>query len=326
MITKTITKNNNHSKYYMLILLIVFAIITIIICPFIGQYDGREILEIFRFPRVLTAFLAGFGLSLSGLIFQNIFTNELACPYTLGVSSGASLGVAFISYFHLSMAIHVFSLTIPSTYIGSFFGAMISVSAVYSITKYYGGFKSEILLLSGVAIGLFFSGLILLLQYLSDATSAINILRWTIGGIEVVGFDSFLLMLPFVVISFIFALLNFEELNLLSLGEEISISRGLNVSKIRIHLFIITSLLIAIIISECGPIGFIGLIIPHISRLIIGYNNKFLIPFSTILGGSFLVFCDTIARTLFTNIELPVGIITTIVGGPFFLYLLLKKK
>ncbi len=187
-----------------------------------------------------------------------------------------------------------------------------------------GGFSTATMLLAGVAINFFFSSLILLIQYFSDFTDSFRILRWLMGGLETVGFESVVNTLPFVLAGIFIVFTQVHGLNLMCLGEEIAISRGVAINKTRCLLFFATSLMVGGIVAVCGPIGFVGMMVPHICRLMIGADHRFLLPATLLFGGSFLCLCDTAARTLIAPAEIPVGVITAVLGGPFFLWLLVS--
>jgi len=275
-----------------------------------------------RVPRVLLSLLAGAGLSLGGVVFQALFRNPLATPFTLGVASGASLGVtiAIVSGIHFSL------LGLSGTSLAALSGAILSIALVYGIARASGKLSPTTMLLGGVAISFFFSSLILLLQYLSDAGSSFRILHWLMGDISRASMDSVLQLAPFIISGALIVSLLHRELNLLSITDDMAASRGVNVDRSRQLLFFAVSLMVAGIITVCGPIGFVGIMAPHICRLIIGSNHRFLIPASLLFGATFLTICDTLARNISSAAEVPVGIITAILGGPFFLWLLLRKN
>jgi iron complex transport system permease protein len=281
-----------------------------------------EILWQFRIPRVLIAFLAGAGLGLSGMAFQAMFRNPLATPFTLGVSSGAALGASI----YIKCGIYFSLLGISGLTLSAFLGAIFSILIVYGLSRARKGFSTATMLLAGVAISFFFSSLILFIQYMSDFTHSFRILRWLMGGLDVMGFDPLLNMLPFLIIGGIVIFLLTNEMNLLTIGEEIAVSRGVSLSNIKKLIFFATSLMVGGVVAICGPIGFIGMMSPHICRLIIGPNHRHLTPATFLFGGAFLALCDTLARTLIAPAEIPVGVITAILGGPFFIWLLLAQQ
>jgi len=277
-----------------------------------------------RIPRVLMAFLAGTALSTSGMVFQAMFRNPLATPYTLGVSSGAALGASLAIQFGWAFAL----MGMSSVSLSAFAGAVLSMGLVYAITaRSRQGLSTATMLLAGVAVCFFFSSLILFLQYMSDFTRSFRMLRWTMGGLEsIVQFRDVLGVLPFVVSGCLIVWYLLHELNLLATGEEFAFSRGVNVQQTKLLLFLSVSLMVGAVVAICGPIGFVGLMAPHICRLIVGPDHRRLYPAAWLFGGAFLVICDTAARTLMAPTELPVGIITALLGGPFFLWLLLARK
>jgi iron complex transport system permease protein len=266
--------------------------------------------------------VVGAPLAVSGMAFQAIFRNPLATPFTLGVASGASLGAAV--YVRLGLAISVFGVSGVSVF--AFAGAILSILLVYGLTRMKSGFSIGTMLLAGVALNFFFSSAILFTQYMSDFTHTFRILRWLMGGLEIMGYESVLNMAPFVISGTAIILFLAHELNLLMTGEELAISRGANVRRIKKVLFFATSLMVGGVVSICGPIGFVGMMVPHICRLLIGADHRYLTVATILFGGSFLTLCDMLARTLIAPAEMPVGIITALLGGPFFIWLLLGKS
>ena len=311
-----------------LILILVATLSTFIISPNLGLSTTtnpdiqHHILTQLRIPRVLFAFIAGAGLALCGMVFQAMFHNPLATPFTLGVASGASLGAALYVFLGLSFSI----VGINGATLAAFLGSLLAISFVYSISRLRSGFSTETLLLTGVAMSFFFSSLILFTQYMSDVTDSFRLLRWLMGGLTTVGYRDVLQLLPFVSVCITVILWLSRELNLLMAGDDIALSRGVAVQKTRYLLFFVTSLCVGAIVSLCGPIGFIGMMVPHICRLLIGGDHRWLTPATLLFGGSFLILCDTIARLIIAPAEIPVGVITTLLGGPFFLWLLIKSR
>jgi iron complex transport system permease protein len=321
-------------KPLILVLLLLIAAIVLVGSPIVGMKtiplssifspsSGGTDSDIFwriRIPRVLASFLAGMALAVSGMAFQAMFRNPLATPFTLGVSSGAALGATLYVRFGLSFSL----LSISGTSIFAFIGAMVSIILLYGITRARRGFSTATMLLAGVSINLFFPSLIMFVQYLSDFAQTFRMLRWLMGGIEIAGFDPILNMLPFVVSGSAIIFYLTHELNLMTMGEDIATSRGVDVNKTKKMLFFATSLMVGAVVAVCGPIGFVEMMSPHICRLLIGFNHRYLAPATLIFGGMFLTLCDTLARTLIAPAEMPVGVITALLGGPFFLWLLLS--
>jgi iron complex transport system permease protein len=325
------------NKPALLTILLLLALLVVAAAPFWGMehvpvralWGGAEdgiktdILWRIRIPRVLMAVLAGTALATSGMAFQAMFRNPLATPFTLGVSSGASLGAAVAIHQQWTRAV----LGIPGVSIAALAGAVATILLVYALTRAKRGFSTATMLLAGVALNFFFSSLILFLQYQSDPTRTFRILRWVMGGLDsVVSLRDVLSVLPFVVGGCLIVFAMTHELNLLATGEELATSRGVEVDRTKKILFFAASLMVGGVVAACGPIGFVGLMAPHICRLVIGADHRWLAPATLLFGGAFLVLCDTAARTLLAPGELPVGIITALLGGPFFLWLLLGRR
>ncbi|MEN6457312.1 MAG: iron ABC transporter permease [Thermoguttaceae bacterium] len=290
-----------------------------------GEPTTTDILWRLRIPRVLMALLAGVALSTSGMVFQAMFRNPLATPFTLGVSSGASLGAAIAIQYGWTLTVLKGVSTVS---LCAFAGAVGSIALVYVLsTRSRQGLSSATMLLAGVAVSFFFSSLILLLQYVGNVSANLRILRWVMGGLEqIVSFREVFGVLPFVVSGCLIVWYLTFDLNLLSTGEDFAFSRGVNVAAAKFLLFLSVSLMVGAVVAVCGPIGFVGLVGPHICRLLVGSDHRRLFPMSLCFGGVFLVVCDTIARMIRPPAELPVGILTALLGGPFFLWLLLSRQ
>ncbi len=286
-----------------------------------GNNPEADIFWQIRAPRTVLAFLAGAGLAMSGLAFQSIFRNPLAAPFTLGVSSGASFGAAL--YVRVGLPLTV--LGIPGASFSAFFGAILSIFVVYGISRARKGLSTATMLLAGVAVHFCFISLILFMQYTGDFTQTFSIVRWLMGGLEVVGFQTVLSVLPFVLVGSVVLLGLSNELNLMITGEDLAASRGVDVERVKLIVFFITSLMIGGVVAVAGPIGFVGMMAPHICRLLIGAEHRLLAPATLVFGGAFLAVCDTIARTVISPTEIPVGIITAMLGGPFFIWLLSSR-
>ena len=284
-----------------------------------------------RLPRVLAAFVAGAVLAVGGAALQAVFRNPLAEPFTLGVSSGAALGAALAMYLTLPPAMMLRLLGVrwnmPTLPWCALAGALAAIGLVYGLTRLRSGFSSTALLLAGVAVSFFFSSMVLFLQYVSDPTRTFHMIRWVMGGLDrIVGYEDVLAMAPFALAGMLIIFLRRHELDLLLTGEDLAIARGVEVVQVKRLLFVAASVLVAGVVAICGPIGFVGLICPHICRLLVGPRHGRLLAASVCFGGLFLVLADTLARTLLAPTELPVGILTALSGGPFFLWLLLRSK
>ncbi|MDR2405705.1 MAG: iron ABC transporter permease [Deltaproteobacteria bacterium] len=317
-------------------ILIIASVIVFLLSPFFGleiispksifiDHDPGD-MEVFwklRAPRAIAAFLSGAGLSLSGMVFQALFRNPLATPFTLGVSSGASFGASV--YFFLGGAA-VAGLGGVGPLFASLLGAGLSVFMVWTITSIKGGFSTVIMLLAGVVINFFFSSLVLFVQYLSDSNDSLRIMHWLMGSLA--GLETARLVdLAFVVLAgFVVIRLIAAEIDLLTAGEEIAASRGVKVNKIKLIIFITASVVVGSVVSLAGPIGFVGLMVPHACRLILGWSHKLLVPAVFFAGGTFLVLCDLVSRIILAPAEIPIGIITSMLGGPFFLWTLFKSQ
>ena len=319
------------NKALVVLLLLALALSVAAAAPFVPLGTLREssdetAAKIFwnmRVPRVLMAIVAGAGLAVSGMALQAVFRNPLATPFTLGVASGASLGACV--YIHLGLALR--PLWIPGESWSAFAGAVLSIVLVYGLTRTRRGFSTATLLLAGVAINFFFSSLILLMQYLSDFTDTYRILRWMMGGLERgVAYRDLVTVLPLVAGGTAIVVYLTHELNLIATGDELAASRGVEVNRAKGVLFFAVSLVVGAIVAVCGPIGFVGLMAPHICRLLVGPDHRYLTPATLLFGAAFLTACDTLARTVMFPVELPVGIITSLLGGPFFLWLLLRRS
>jgi iron complex transport system permease protein len=214
-------------------------------------------------------------------------------------------------------------LWLPGQSISAFLWAGVSIALVYGLTRIKRGFSTATMLIAGVAINFFFSSLILFMQYMSDFTQSFRIVRWLMGGVETVGYSDIATLAPFLAVGGIMIFSSLRELDLLSLGDDIAAGRGVDVRRARRRIFLAASLLVGGVVSVCGPIAFVGMMAPHICRLLAGERHTRLAPVSFVFGGSFLVLCDTLARTVIAPAEIPVGVITALLGGPFFLWLLL---
>jgi iron complex transport system permease protein len=279
---------------------------------------AREIFTQIRLPRAITAYLAGSCLAVCGLVFQALFRNPLATPYTLGVSSGASLGATIYVTTGLSFTF----MGAPGSVPLAFAGAIVSIGLVFGMTRVNRAVSPAGVLLAGVAVNFFFSSLILVLQYVSDFTKTFRILRWLMGGLEVTGYNEPLVMAPFAVIGFLAAFHFGRELDILSTGEVTALSRGVDVPVVKAVLLVTVSLAVGGVVAVCGPIGFVGMMTPHILRLLVGPGHRALVPLSALFGGVFLALCDAFARTIIAPVEIPVGVVTAMLGGPFFFWLL----
>lgn len=320
---------------YQLCFLILLGIVILVVCPFIGatyispwliiEGEASSVTEnIFwklRAPRVLLAAFVGAALAVGGVVFQAVFRNPLASPYTLGVSSGAAFGaVAYYTF------LPVFSwLAVPGSTICAFLGAVLTVFCIVGVARGPTGRSSGTLLLTGVVLSFFFASLIIFFQYLSDLNGLFRIVRWLMGGFEIVGFEAVWLTAPIVLAGAGVMLFFASHLDILSLGDDLALSRGVEVGQARLLFLLVASLMVGAVVAVSGPIGFVGIMVPHVCRFMVGAQHRHLLIVSIIVGSSFLMICDTFARTIFAPFELPVGVLTALLGAPFFLWLLLRR-
>jgi len=287
-----------------------------------GDELSRTVLLKIRIPRVLMAAVAGGTLAISGAALQALFRNPLASPFTLGVSGGASLGA--LTAIRLGLAQGFFGFSAISIF--AFLFSILTIFFVYSVSKVRGVVATGRLLLAGVVANFLYSALILFIQFFSDFTQSLQTMRWIMGSLDVVGFDSVWKTLLFAVPGCVILLSITKDMNLFALGDDVASSLGVDVDRVEKTIYFATSLAASSVISITGPIGFVGLIIPHILRMIIGVDNRIILPCSFLLGASFLTATDTLSRTIFSPIEIPVGIVTASIGGMFFLWLLMRTK
>jgi iron complex transport system permease protein len=315
-----------------LLSILVVSLLILIVFPFLGFTDipisevnaegvRNRIFWQLRVPRVLIAFIAGAVLSVSGMMFQSMFRNDLATPYTLGISSGAALGaVIALKFFSFDLF-----LGFSSVQISSFLGALLTVFIIYSAVSVRKRTSTQFLLLTGVAVNFTCTGLIMFIQYIASNSESAQMIRWMMGSLDVMGFSSVLrLSVALLIIPVAFFL--HRDLDLLGIDSEIAVTRGVSSEVVHKIIFISVSFAVALIVSETGPIGFIGLVAPHIARVFVGREHRYLIPASILCGGILLLVSDTFARTIIAPSEIPAGVITALAGGPFFLYILMRKR
>ena len=281
-----------------------------------GSVELSKNIFMLRLVRILLGITAGAGLATCGAVFQAVLRNPLAEPYVLGVSSGAGLG-AVIAAILFGSAVF---LPIPA-----FLGAAITVFLVYNLSRIGGRIPALSLLLSGVVINIIFSSLILF--FISTAKNPVlhDATWWLLGNLQIFDINLLIAVAGMTALGICISLFYSRELDALCIGEEEAIHLGIDIERVKKMLFVAASLVTAGLISACGLIGFVGLIIPHLARLVVGPNHRSLIPTSALLGAVFIVLSDILARTIMRPIEIPLGVITSILGGPFFLFLLRKS-
>lgn len=273
-----------------------------------------------RLPRVILGIAVGGSLSLAGVILQGMFRNPLVEPYTLGISGGAALGVCLAILFRMGKCMGAWSLTAAGSV-----GAIAAIFTVYLLSAGRNGLNMRNLLLIGIMISFICSSLITLIMAVARVEDLHGIIFWAMGSLEqpnplLVKIAS-AVSIAALVAAFFFSL----DLNALALGEEEAQHLGINVERAKRLLFALASVLTGLSVSVSGIIGFVGLVVPHFVRLVLGGDHRIVLPASWLCGGAFLVFCDTIARTVISPTELPVGVVTGLLGGLIFVYVLCRK-
>ncbi len=282
-----------------------------------------NILFLARIPRILLGALTGAALSVTGAVFQALLRNDLAAPFTLGVSSGASFGAVIA----ISLGLNFTILGISTLSFAAFAGALGTMYLVFSLVRTrYGEFPTSVLLLAGVTANFFFASMVMFIHYMADFTQSFQIVRWLMGGLDITDYQTVWSICPFVILGIGGLIYVSRDMNLISAGVQSARSRGVDVVRTQKIGFIMASLITGTVVAISGPIGFVGLIVPHIVRLLIGPDLRLLIPGSMFFGASFLVLCDTVGRTLIAPAEIPVGVITAMLGGPFFVWLLKRQQ
>lgn len=309
-------------REYILFLLLLAAMVSILVCtvigpagiPFLGLAEDESasiILFSVRLPRVIAAMLVGFGLAAAGVVMQGLFRNSMADPYLLGTSSGGALGAAVAIVF-LGGAFH---------WVLAFVGCIAATFLVYGISRRGGRIPVEQLLLTGIAVSMFLSAILSFLMY-TAGKSLHQIFLWLMGGFWNISWNDVWIGL-FIVPASLALLLFSRELNIFSLGEEDALHLGVDIEFLKKGLLLASSFITGIAVAIAGSIGFIGLITPHLMRLVVGPDHRILIPASMMAGGILLVLSDTLART--AGNEVPVGVVTAFFGAPFFIFLLKRR-
>ncbi|NLZ94135.1 MAG: iron chelate uptake ABC transporter family permease subunit [Firmicutes bacterium] len=274
-----------------------------------------------RFPRVLLGLLIGASLALAGVSFQGLLRNPLADPFTIGVSSGAAVGATVAILLR-----QVYQFNFPQMVpLFAFVGAFLAMFFVYNLAKIGGQVPVVTLLLAGVVVSSFLSAVISLLMVFAGENMQ-GIFFWLSGGLIMRSWTEIWFVLPYLLIGSVILYTYARDLNVLLMGEEAALTLGVNVERTKKILLVTASLVTAAAVSVSGMIGFVGLIIPHAVRIVTGPDHRTLLPASALVGASFLIWADVVARTVMAPKEIPVGIITAFVGAPFFIYLLRKKK
>jgi iron complex transport system permease protein len=287
-----------------------------------SQITQTIILEI-RLPRIVLAIIAGAGLAASGAAMQGVLRNPLVSSYILGISAAAGFGAALAIVFGVGFfTLYGYYLVVANAFIFS----LLAMLLVYGIARLR-GITSETVILAGVAVSFLFSAMLSLIQYLTPEDEAIRaVVFWLLGGLSSANWESIMVILPIVLITIVLMTKQSWDINIMSLGEEVATSLGVNSRQVLVICMVLATLATASIIAFTGVIGFICLISPHIARMMIGSDHRFLLPCSTVVGACLLLCSDTLARLVLMPAEIPVGIVTSLLGVPFFIYLLLSRR
>ena len=289
--------------------------------PFADNIDA-QIFFVARLPRVLAAALVGSGLAVAGVVFQALLRNPLASPDTLGVSAGAALGAMLAITFHLDFSL----LGVSAVPLASFAGSIGALGIVYTLSVVRRrGTSTMVLLLAGVTLTALLGAVVRFIQYLADFTETFQTVRWLMGSLDVAAYAPIGAALVPMTAAFAGFVTLPRALDLISVGSESAAARGVNVAQSERVALVSASLATGAAVSLAGPVSFVGIVVPHLVRLIVGADHRLVLPASALFGAAFLIGCDLIARTALAPVELPVGIVTAIIGGPFFLWLLFRR-
>ncbi|MFA4844835.1 MAG: iron ABC transporter permease [Candidatus Margulisiibacteriota bacterium] len=315
------------NQWLLAVFLVVGLLVVAVLSLFLGsvfispdKLFQSEILWQIRLPRVILAALLGLLLSTSGVILQGILRNYLADPYILGISAGGGVGAAIA----IALGLNITLLGMSPVPLLALVFSLGSVFVVYKLSEVAGKASPETLILAGVALSAFASAILSLIIILKGNLQSIYF--WLLGSLSAASWGNVLTVLPYAIAGLAIAYFYSKELNALLLGEEMAKTLGIEVEKVRLILIAAASLMTAAAVSVSGLIGFVGLIVPHWVRLWIGPNHRYLIPISALSGMILLVVADTLSRTLLSPAEIPIGIVMALVGAPFFLYLLRRRR
>lgn len=286
-----------------------------------SELTYKIVIKDIRLPRIILSFMVGSGLAVAGTIFQGIIRNPMVDPYIVGISAGAGTGVTIAMVFSLGFKFYYIS-SIP---LMAFTGAIFTVYIVYRLARVGNSFPITTFLLAGIAVNFFLNAIMSFLMVL-ESDNLHKVIYWLMGSLAVSSWNEITIILPYYMFGLIPIVYFLKDLNIILLGEENALYLGVDVERVKIILITSATLITAAVVSVSGVIGFIGLIIPHIARMLIGPDHRRLLPVAWFLGGLFLMISDDIARSVLQPLEIPVGIITAFAGAPYFIYLLRKKK
>lgn len=279
-----------------------------------------------RLPRILLAVIAGFCLGATGALMQSILRNPLASPYTLGVSAGSSFGAALAIIFSQALFGPRIAQSPWTVVIGAFCFGLITIFLINAIASIKDSLGASLLILAGVALGYLFSAGVSFIKYITNHEQLRELTIWLMGGLQGANWLNLAILTPIACVGTIYLLRLAWDINALAAGEEVAANLGVNVTKLRRRGSVAAAILTSSVVAFTGIIGFIGLVAPHVTRIIIGNDNRYLILGSGLAGALLLLIADTISRLIISPAELPVGILTSILGAPFFLYLLLRRR
>ncbi|MDH5427787.1 MAG: iron ABC transporter permease [Nitrospirota bacterium] len=289
----------------------------------LGSSDPTSVILLqVRMPRVVLAFFVGGSLAMVGVALQALLRNPLADPFVIGISSGAALGAAIALLFGLGISVGSLS-ALP---VCAFAGALLSLIIMYRISSAQYGFSVYTLLLAGVVLNAIFSAFIMFLTSIADPNQAFGMYAWLMGTLTGPDWPTLGILVLYLGAGLVILGIHAQSLNLLTLGEETARSLGVEVERVKKMVFLSAALLTGAVVSFSGIIGFVGLIIPHAVRLVVSADHRLLLPVAGLVGGMFLMLADTVARTALSPSEFPVGVITALVGGPIFLWLLTTRQ
>lgn len=325
-----------HRKRLMIIIFAVLSALTVFIISIISGTVKFEFFEVIngiffnsdnpvcnqiihniRLPRILIGFLAGMNLAAAGALLQGVLRNPLAAPQIIGVNAGAGLAAVIFMIFFAGQI-----YLIPY---GAFLGSLLAALLVYKLSTFSGSSSTVHIVLAGVAVSAFLNAITSGLMMLNSDELAITYL-WLLGSLSGRGWEYFNLLLPYSILGLSISILISPKINLFNLGDEVGTGLGLSVKVYKMIVILLSAILAGSAVSVVGTIGFVGLIAPHLARILVGNDYRYSIILSTVLGGTLLVISDTVSRTLFRPVELSVGIVTSFIGAPFFLFLLYSKK
>ena len=287
-----------------------------------GNETSAVIMLHIRLPRVLTGFLVGGSLAIVGVALQALLRNPLADPYVLGVSSGAALGVSLAMLLGMGTTLAF----LPGLPFFGFVGGLVSLVVMYRLARSQGRLPIQSVLLAGVILNAMLTALIMFITSIMDPNRSAGLIAWLMGSLTVSNYGLLSMFALYVAGGASLLLQKAQTMNILTFGEETARSLGVETERVKKRLFILAALLTGAVVSVSGMIGFVGMIVPHAVRMLIGSDHRVLLPASMLVGGMFLVAADTVARTILAPTEIPVGIVTALTGGPMFLYLLLWRK